>query len=137
MRPLAKRQIREHFGANRNSPTTIPDPAQNSPVENAVSELLGVMYTAGISQPREIVRHGQVNPHPGLANGRRSTDAIFYDPISPKGNDERHRERLPRTIQAATREPKRRQTSTGRQVTRAQAIEAVIRELAELSTRSR
>lgn len=136
MRPLAKRHIRKDFGTNGNSPTAIPEPAQNGPEENAVPELLGVMYTSQNTQPpREVDRHGREHLLLGVDDGRRSTDVIFHDPVSSRGGDEPSQERLPRTTRAVTWKPKRRRTRVSRQITRAQAIEVVIRELADLSTR--
>ncbi len=134
MSPLARRQVRQHSGANGSSPNASPEPAPHRPQELSVV-VLGVMYPSAVPQPCKVTPDDLQHLPLDLATGRRSTDIIFYDPISSKGCGEMARERPPISPRTVGREAKRRKTPKGGQVNRTEAIEAVVLELAQLSVR--
>lgn len=134
MEPLTKRQAQQHDGESGHSPIAAQAPGQHGQQEHRVV-VLGVMYPSVSSRRLSDATTGSLHFPSGVTFGRQSSDVVFYDPISSKGSSELTRRRLGGQSGIAPQSPKRRNTPTDSQASRAEAIEAVVRELARLSLR--
>jgi hypothetical protein len=132
MDPLTK-QRRQLAGQDRNHISTL-EPAQHRRQESRVV-VLGVMYPSAIPHPSTVTR-GKLPPLPTDVGAGRSSDVIFYDPISSRERDERPREPMPGVTRTATAKPQHGYAAKGRDVTRSESIAAVACELERLLARN-
>lgn len=129
MKPLT-RQRGQHANKDSGSPLPTPESTQHFRQEKCVV-VLGVMYPSAVPPPPKVAPNDSPRLSPLVATDWQSTNVLFYDPISSVGSDRLTRARLPEAANAAE-DRERRRILKRRQGARAEAIEAVVRELARL-----
>lgn len=96
--------------------------------------VLGVMYPSVVRQPRYYAPSTDPALPVEVADGRRSSDIIFYDPISNRDSSESIRGNHPAV--GGPRMSERRRTRKGRQEARREAINAVVADLVQLAEKN-
>lgn len=136
MKPLTKqRQPNISVGHGSSSPTlklSLPFPEGNS------LHVIGVMFPIAVRQAHEHSPNNWPSLPPDVTSGRKSTDVIFYDPLSSQGSgNPNKRFDLQATSEVFRSSKTRNGLKRGKEVTRTQALEAVARDLAMLAVQKR
>lgn len=136
MNALTK-QRQSNIGGDPGFPGPTAGPSQPLPQERSVI-VLGVMLPSATLQVGEDTPDNWLCLPRDVTTGHRSTDVIFYDPISAVGSDDPTRQRDWRAIGESSRPSMtRKKSNDGRDVSRMKALEAVARDLAMLSMQKR
>lgn len=136
MRSLTQRKARKYSAESGHSPTPVLTTAQNGQQEYAVV-VLGVMYPKVRSrEPANTAGDDVLHLPPHITRACQSPAVVFYDPFAASGENGLMPHRLVPSNNSVPRENKYQNGHKGSPRVRAEAIEAVARDLARLLANS-